>query len=247
MLGLLLVAAIHFLSLRLCLGQSEGDIRLVGSPNQNSTRNQTGRLDIFWQGRWGTVCELDSSGGDAACRQLGYGRSKAVLHYSTAPEGIPKAGDDMPIALRSYICEFFEVHILRCRYSTDTFDCIHEQDIVLDCSTLDDPNIALKFGWSPTLSLLLEPLRSTSKESGGTHVLTSLIKELLTQRVVSWATPMQRPSAVLRHHQLHEFGCLEPSVALARATAFVFASMSPKLPPRVPTTTTISPSSVRLT
>ena len=49
----------------------EGDLRLV---DPASNRSPQGRLEIFLQGEWGTVC---SSGfgireADVACRQLGY-------------------------------------------------------------------------------------------------------------------------------------------------------------------------------
>ncbi len=128
--AVLLFALAQSVALRVCLGQSEGDIRLVGAPRY-------GRLDIFWKGRWGTVCELSKEGGDAACRQLGYGSSNGVLRYSTTPEAIPKAGDDMPIALGSASCGYSEIHILRCSYSTDTSACSHDQDVVLDCNPAD--------------------------------------------------------------------------------------------------------------
>ena len=125
--ALLLLAVIQSVSLRVSLGQSEGDLRLVGA-------QQRGRLDIFWKGKWGTICELSEEGADAACRQLGFKESSHVLRYSTAHEGIPKASDDMPIALGSTSCGYSELHILRCAYSTDTSACSHDQDIVIDCS-----------------------------------------------------------------------------------------------------------------
>ena len=124
---LVLLLMILSTSLRVSLGQSEGDIRLVGAQHY-------GRLDIFWKGKWGTICELSKEGADAACRQLGYEGSSRVLPYSAASREIPKAGDGMPIALGSSSCGFSELHILRCSYSTDTSACSHDQDIVIDCS-----------------------------------------------------------------------------------------------------------------
>ena len=55
---------------------------------------------------------------------------------------VPKASDDMPIALGSASCDYGELHVLRCEYSTDTSACTHERDIVLKCSSasiFDDP------------------------------------------------------------------------------------------------------------
>ena len=49
----------------------DGDLRLV---NQLSTSSGSGRLEIFLQGEWGTVCGngFGTAEGDVACRQLGY-------------------------------------------------------------------------------------------------------------------------------------------------------------------------------
>ena len=48
---------------------SDGDLRLVGSSYSNH-----GRLEIYYRGVWGTVCDDGFSSTDArvACRQLGY-------------------------------------------------------------------------------------------------------------------------------------------------------------------------------
>ncbi len=98
---ILLIVALIGSALRISVGQSVGDVRLVGGPENYPN---VGRLDIFWKGRWGTFCELSKEGGDAACRQLGYD-SDEVVYCSTASVGIPKAGNDMPIALGSSSCE----------------------------------------------------------------------------------------------------------------------------------------------
>ena len=57
----------------------EGDIRLVGGPN-----NWEGRLEIFWSGKWGTVSDSQWTNNEArvTCRQLQHalesGRSMCV-------------------------------------------------------------------------------------------------------------------------------------------------------------------------
>ncbi len=49
----------------------EGDLRLVDS---DPSRSGYGRLEIFLQGEWGTVCSdgFRSAEADVACSQLGY-------------------------------------------------------------------------------------------------------------------------------------------------------------------------------
>lgn len=58
---------VYPLSLSLCTGQVSGDLRLVGGTNSSS-----GRLEIYYSGVWGTICDDGFSGTEAlvACRQL---------------------------------------------------------------------------------------------------------------------------------------------------------------------------------
>lgn len=63
-------------SLSFLLGQTDGSLRLiVDCGRTNGTCNQsTGRLEIFLNGRWGTVCSEGFGEVEAtlACNQLGY-------------------------------------------------------------------------------------------------------------------------------------------------------------------------------
>ena len=60
------------------IGQGNGDIRLVGSSNTRS-----GRLEVYLNSQWGTVCD-DNFGiteAQVVCQQLGY---TGYLDYGTA-------------------------------------------------------------------------------------------------------------------------------------------------------------------
>ena len=71
--------------MRLCVGAEEGGLRLVG---QTAVDNwEYGRLEVFLEGSWGQVCDLQFTGPDAevACRQLGFsaaaGACPSICHH----------------------------------------------------------------------------------------------------------------------------------------------------------------------
>ncbi len=104
--------------------QNEGDVRLVKTDIIKV--NYLGRLDIYWKGKWSTVCDLDRGGAQAACRQLGFLNFDAAKPYSKISNQsyVPRADDDMPIAIQNTNCDYEFPgglnHILRCGYTTDT-------------------------------------------------------------------------------------------------------------------------------
>ena len=53
--------------------QSNGELRLAGK-HQNQVEEGYGRLEVFLDGRWGTVCGpiTDQEVANTACRQMGY-------------------------------------------------------------------------------------------------------------------------------------------------------------------------------
>ncbi len=60
---------INFVSAK---GQSSGDLRLVD--NYGRKGGSSGRLEVYYSGQWGTVCDDSFGVNDArvACRQLEY-------------------------------------------------------------------------------------------------------------------------------------------------------------------------------
>ena len=54
--------------------REEGSVRLQGDPNRESFLFPFGRLEIFRNGRWGTVCDsgFTDTSADVVCQQLGF-------------------------------------------------------------------------------------------------------------------------------------------------------------------------------
>ncbi|MEQ2218710.1 hypothetical protein XENOCAPTIV_007156, partial [Xenoophorus captivus] len=99
-----------------------GLIRLVG-PNRCS-----GRVEIYNNGSWGTVCNVSKDLKDARvfCRQLGCGTALGLLHFG---EG---AGQ---IWLDDVACTWNERYFSECmRNGSVRQDCAHSEDLGVICS-----------------------------------------------------------------------------------------------------------------
>ncbi|KAJ8030427.1 Neurotrypsin [Holothuria leucospilota] len=101
-------------------------VRLVGG---NTTYE--GRVEVFYEGEWGTVCDDDWDENDAAivCRQLGLGSSGEAFRTATFGSGTG------PIWLDNVACRGYERRIESCR-SNDWGDhnCGHYEDAGVRCN-----------------------------------------------------------------------------------------------------------------
>jgi hypothetical protein len=100
-------------------------LRLVGGPTHNS-----GRLEVFHGGAWGTVCDdlFNSQSVKVACRQLGYtgGHYRAKAHFG--------AGSGL-IWMDNVRCRGSETTLTSCHFpGWGVSDCSHNEDVGLECA-----------------------------------------------------------------------------------------------------------------
>uniref|UniRef100_A0A672HDA3 SRCR domain-containing protein n=1 Tax=Salarias fasciatus TaxID=181472 RepID=A0A672HDA3_SALFA len=103
----------------------EGEVHLANGGN-----NCSGRVEIFHDGQWGTVCDdhWDLDNADVVCRQLGCGRARSVF-----PGAVFGPGGG-PIWLDDVSCSGNEPSISDCRHSGfGVHNCGHHEDASAIC------------------------------------------------------------------------------------------------------------------
>ena len=100
-------------------------MRLVGGSGPH-----TGRVEVFHNGAWGTVCSYgwDLQEATVVCRQLGYGRAVAAL----AAYG----GGSGPIWYDDVHCNGSEASLTQCAYNgLLVYNCDHSRDVGVICAS----------------------------------------------------------------------------------------------------------------
>ncbi|CAB4041080.1 deleted in malignant brain tumors 1 -like [Paramuricea clavata] len=105
-------------------------VRLQGP----SSSNGTGRVEVFYNGRWGTICDnyWDINDARVVCRQLGYQYTVRALRGNQVPDGTGQ------IWLSSVRCTGSEENLISCSHSGwGNHYCGHHQDAGVECSATD--------------------------------------------------------------------------------------------------------------
>ncbi|XP_076455166.1 scavenger receptor cysteine-rich domain-containing protein DMBT1-like [Babylonia areolata] len=108
-------------------GQRPGTLRLVGGG-----RNSEGRVEVFHNNTWGTICDdsWDVHAAQVACRQLGYTRGHTFIPKPQSYYGSGRG----KIWLDEVRCQGNEMSLGQCRHNPwGINDCSHYEDAGVDC------------------------------------------------------------------------------------------------------------------
>lgn len=117
---------VHFVQIADWSPDRTGTARLVGGPD-----GSTGRLEIFTNDVWGSVCDQGWHSADAAvvCRELGY---DGVVVYADQGSFGSSGG---AIAGSNVGCIGTETFLSLCSYSIDVASCSHSNDVAIVCQS----------------------------------------------------------------------------------------------------------------
>ena len=104
------------------------NVRLVGGRVTSS--NAVGRLEVYAEGRWGTVCDdwFDINDAHVVCRQLGYRRASCVYPRARYGRGT------LPILMDNVQCTGREAQITHCPSTPiGEHNCRHSEDVSVRC------------------------------------------------------------------------------------------------------------------
>ena len=94
--------------------------------------NGTGRVEVFYYGQWGTICnyEWDIKDAKVVCRQLGYQDAVRTLRSNQVSSGSGR------IWLTNVRCTGREQNITICPHRPwGNNNCDHSEDAGVECST----------------------------------------------------------------------------------------------------------------
>lgn len=112
----------------LLIAITDGSVRM----NSTSSHNKfTGRVEVFYDGKWGTVCHdnWDRNAANVVCRELGFKLADRAFTSAAHGEG------SGPIWLDDVRCSGSETHLHKCnKRKWGDHDCTHKQDASMKCS-----------------------------------------------------------------------------------------------------------------
>ncbi|XP_064406366.1 neurotrypsin-like isoform X1 [Halichondria panicea] len=115
-------------------GQLSGDVRLIDTSGLTGGRG-VGRLEVYYSGQWGTVCQdgFGPAGALVACRQLGF--LGYVVYGIIRNSGDLAASESTPTWLDNLRCNGSESRLDECPQNpTGVHNCDRSDDVALVCA-----------------------------------------------------------------------------------------------------------------
>jgi len=125
----------YYLSLSLAI--TAGSVRL------NGNTSSTGRVEIFYDGQWGTICDdaWDINDANVVCKQLGYQQASRAFTRAAHGQG------SGPIWMDDVACSGSESNIYDCRHrGWGKHDCTHSSDASVQCASVRLVNGGANYG-----------------------------------------------------------------------------------------------------
>ena len=114
------------------------DVRLAGGSDEHA-----GRVEVFLNGSWGTICNdnWNLQAANVVCRQLGFPGAISSEQAAGFGEG------SGPTHLNGVDCGGDEVSILECSHDgVGNHDCSHLEGAGVICRTSDEPGMQMPDG-----------------------------------------------------------------------------------------------------
>ena len=124
-----------------------GMVRLVGGE-----QSSFGRVEVFYHGVWGRVCDdyWDHGGARVVCRQLGYD-SGVALYWNN------QTGNMGSIRLKDVLCSGSESNLLQCSHTGwSVQNCAQHRDAGVDCFHLANISGKLCYTYVDDFPIIME-------------------------------------------------------------------------------------------
>ncbi|XP_023805405.1 neurotrypsin isoform X2 [Oryzias latipes] len=145
-----------------CSPYTDGVVRLVGGDSP-----WEGRVEVFHNGDWGTVCDdhWSQQHAEVVCRQLGYRG-----HAEVVTDGLFGKGAGL-ILLDDVHCEGSETSLLDCRHGIwGRTDCSHSEDVGVRCRVRSSQETNEVPVISPSTGPLVRLVGGSSRKEGRVEV-----------------------------------------------------------------------------
>ena len=126
-------------SLPVTVDDNTGDLRLVDgvlTDPGNGANPSEGRLEVFYDGEWCTVCDdyWNEDEADVACRQIGFVGGSVEDWDRFRNSFFPPGAEDQTIALDDVTCTGSESELAECRHQGwGRANCNHNEDVGVRC------------------------------------------------------------------------------------------------------------------